>query len=104
MGNHGHSASDLVRQLGMSKQSTSELVEILVRRGYLERGDVAGDRRRVELALTARGRAAATAIRKGVEVVDGALRSALTAEQHDGMRAGLIALCDIHERWEAEET
>jgi hypothetical protein len=36
--------------------------------------------------------------------VDDALRSSLTPEQHDGLRAGLIALCDIREAWEAADS
>lgn len=100
----GQSASNLVRQLGISKQSTSQLIETLVERGYLERADVPHDRRRVDLTLTSRGRAAAAAVRRGVETVDDALRSSLTPEQHDGLRAGLIALCDIREAWEAADS
>ena len=103
IGNRGQSASNLVRQLGISKQAASELVETLVGRDYLKRGDVPDDRRRVDLTLTARGKAAAAAIRSGVETVDQVLRSLLTPEQHDGLRAGLIALCDIRDGWENEE-
>lgn len=104
MSNRGQSASNLVRQLGISKQATSELVETLVSRGYLKRRDVPEDRRRVDLSLTVRGQSAAAAIRRGVASVDDALRSSLTRDQHDGLRAGLIALCDIRERWEGQET
>ena len=35
--NGGGSAADLVRQLGISKQAASRLVDVLVENGYLER-------------------------------------------------------------------
>ena len=100
MGNHGVAAGDLVRQLGVSKQAAGQLIDTLVLRGYLERQTNPDDRRRVTIALTDRGRAAATEVRAGVEEVDRELAARLTAEQLDGLRAGLVALTTIREQLE----
>ena len=62
--NHGGRTADLVRQLGVSKQAASQLIDTLVLRGYLERAGDPADRRRVTVSATERGRAAATAIRQ----------------------------------------
>ncbi|MBV8064281.1 MAG: MarR family transcriptional regulator [Actinobacteria bacterium] len=100
MGNHGVAAGDLVRQLGVSKQAAGQLIDTLVLRGYLERQTNPDDRRRVTIALTDRGRAAATEVRAGVEEVDRELAARLTAEQLDGLRMGLVALTTIREQLE----
>ncbi len=42
----GVSAGDLIRQLGVSKQAASQLIDTLVLRGYLERATDPSDRRR----------------------------------------------------------
>jgi DNA-binding MarR family transcriptional regulator len=101
MANHGVAAGDLLKQLGVSKQATSQLIDTLVLRGYLERDTDPNDRRRITIAVTERGRAAAKAVRAGVEAVDSELGTLLSAAQLDGLRAGLVALCDIRERAEA---
>lgn len=98
--NQGVAARDLVRQLGVSKQAASQLVDTLVVRGYLERTPDEQDRRRVTLRATERGAAAATAVRDAVRSVDEQLARLLTAEQLSGLRAGLVALCDIRDELE----
>lgn len=102
MVNHGGSAGGLVRQLGISKQAASQLIDTLVVRGYLQRQVNTEDRRRVTVEVTERGRAAASAIRAGVQAVDDELAGLISAPQLAGMRAGLIALCDIRDRLEDE--
>ena len=102
IGNHGASATDLIRQLGDSKQSTSQLTDTLVSRGFVERSVNADDRRRIDLKLTPKGRAAADAILRGVEAVDIELQAIVTPEQHAGLRSGLVALCVIREKLEDE--
>lgn len=100
--NHGGALSDLVRQLGVSKQATSQLVDTLVLRGYLSREPDPEDRRRIAVTVTERGRAAAAAVRAGVQSVDRALAAAISEEQLAAMRAGLIALIDIRRAEEAD--
>jgi DNA-binding MarR family transcriptional regulator len=101
MHNHGGSPGDLTRQLGVSKQAASQLIDTLVVRGYLERRPDAEDRRRMSIELTDRGRAAAHAVRVGVESVDGELEAMLSPAELAGLRAGLEALTAIRERLEA---
>ncbi|MGA2470893.1 MAG: MarR family transcriptional regulator [Solirubrobacteraceae bacterium] len=95
-------AGSLVRQLGISKQAASQLIDILVVRGYLERAVNVEDRRRVTLEVTDRGRAAAAAVSDGVQAVDAELAGLISPAELAGLRSGLIALCDIRERMEAE--
>jgi DNA-binding MarR family transcriptional regulator len=101
MANHGVAAGDLIRQLGVSKQAASRLVDTLVLRGYLERRPNADDRRRIDIELTERGRAAAQAVRAGVESVDDELARRLSPAEMSGLVAGLVALTAVRE--EAEE-
>jgi DNA-binding MarR family transcriptional regulator len=100
MGNHDAPIGGLVRQLGVSKQAAGQLVDTLVLRGYLERQVHPDDRRRMTIALTPRGQAAALEVRSAVEEVDRELAAQLTAKQLDGLRAGLVALTTIRERME----
>ncbi len=100
--NHAQDAGSLVRQLGISKQAASQLIDTLVVRGYLERTANAADRRRVTLEVTDRGRAAAAAAAAGVQAIDAELAALISAAELAGLRSGLIALCDIRERMEAE--
>jgi len=102
MANRGGSLSDLVTQLGVSKQSASQLIDILVLRGYLERHVNPDDRRRMEVVLTDRGRAAAKAVRTAVETVDDELSRRLSPTELGGLAAGLIALTEIREEGERE--
>jgi DNA-binding MarR family transcriptional regulator/catechol 2,3-dioxygenase-like lactoylglutathione lyase family enzyme len=86
---------DLVRELGVTKQAVSQLVDVLAARGYLQRGADSGDRRRVALALTGRGREVVEAVVRGVDLVDSQLGQRLPDGQAEAMRAGLIALAEI---------
>ncbi len=98
--NHGGSAAQLVRELGVSRQAASQLIDTLVLRGYLEREANTDDRRRMTITVTDRGRAAATAVRAGVTEVDAQLEEMLTPDEMKGLRAGLVALCDIRDQFE----
>ena len=100
MVSHGGSAGGLVRELGISKQAASQLIDTLVIRGYLERQVNTEDRRQVVVAVTDRGRAAAVAVRAGVTAVDTELAGMISPAEFDGLRAGLVALTDIRERME----
>src|SRR5476649_765263 len=100
MANHGGAAGDLIRQLGVSKQAASQLIDILVLRGYLDRTVNADDRRRMTIELTDRGRAAAEAVAEGVNAVDAELAKLLSPDELDGLYNGLVALTAIRERME----
>lgn len=101
--NRGGQAQSLVRELGVSKQAASQLIDTLVTRGYLVRTVDDDDRRRINLVATERGRAAAAAVKDGVDAIDAELASMLTPAELAGFRAGLVALTDIRERLEAEQ-
>ncbi len=103
MTNHNGSAGQLVRELGVSKQAASQLIDTLVVRGYLVREVDAEDRRRIRIELTERGRGAGAAIGAAVRAVDAELATLITPEQLAGMRAGLVALCAIRDRFEDEQ-
>ena len=98
MANQGGSAVDLIRGLGVSRQAASQLIDTLVVRGYLAREVNNDDRRRLDITLTERGRAAAAVIRAAVGRVDAELTGMLSATELAGLRAGLRALATIKER------
>src|ERR1700751_3518924 len=84
-----------VRELRISKQAAGQLVDTLVTRGYLERAVDPDDRRKLNITLTERGRAAAATQAVGREAVDGALAARIGAEGVETMRRALAALVDI---------
>jgi DNA-binding MarR family transcriptional regulator len=100
--NQGGSAESLVRELGISGQDASQLIDTLVLRGYLERLLNAEDRHGVSIEVTDRGRAAAAVVRAGVQAIDEELAGLVLPNELAGLRAGLVALCDIRERMEDE--
>jgi DNA-binding MarR family transcriptional regulator len=89
-----------VRQLGVSKQAASQLIDTLVLRGYLERRVDPEDRRRIIIEATERGRAAGEAIAAGVQAVDAELIQRISASGVSALQDGLVALCEIRERME----
>jgi DNA-binding MarR family transcriptional regulator len=93
--------AEAVAFLRLSKQRSSQLIDTLVLRGYLERRTDPEDRRRMSLRLTERGHEAAAAIQAAVDAVDAQLEVRLSAEELHGLRAGLAALAEIRE--EADE-
>jgi DNA-binding MarR family transcriptional regulator len=101
MANHGMTPETLIRALGISKQAASQLIDVLVVRGYLSRAINPDDRRRMTLELTERGRAAAAAVQDGIQWVDRELAKTLTSEEIHTLRKGLAALSDIREQDEA---
>jgi DNA-binding MarR family transcriptional regulator len=91
----GGPPGDLSGNLGVSKQAVSQVVDILVNRGYLHRHPDTSDRRRITLELTERGHEVVEAVGRGTEAIDGQLSTRLSPEQIDAMRSGLTALADI---------
>jgi len=91
----GGPRQDLPAELGVTKQAVSQVIDVLVNRGYLIRRSTPGDRRRVDLELTDRGLAAVEAVFRGVEAVDRQLQERVSAEQIEAMRSVLIALTEI---------
>ena len=102
MGNHGGSAVDMIRGLGVTKQAASQLIDTLVLRGYLTREVNPDDRRRMAIELTERGRDAARAVRSGIRSVDAELSRMISPVELAGLRAGLLALANIKGRMKDE--
>lgn len=73
----GTEASDLTREMGVSKQAVSKLVDLLVSSGFVVREPHATDRRRTMLGLSARGRAAAAVIEEASRGTEAAMVEAL---------------------------
>jgi DNA-binding MarR family transcriptional regulator len=103
MADWGGSASDMIAGLGVTKQAASQLIDTLVLRGYLTREINPADRRRMLIGLTEHGRAAAAAVRAGVETIDAELALMLSKDDLAGLRRGLLALHQIKERFGEDE-
>jgi len=91
----GRPRQDLPAELGVTKQAVSQVIDVLVNRGYLTRRSASGDRRRVDLEPTDRGREVVAAVLRGIEAVDRGLSERVSPEQIEAMRSALIALTEI---------
>lgn len=86
---------ELIKQLRISKQAAGQLVDTLVSRGYLERTVDKEDRRKLTIALTERGKAAAATQRAAREKVDAELLASVGEDDVIRTRRTLAVLCDI---------
>jgi DNA-binding MarR family transcriptional regulator len=91
----GGPRQDLPTGLGVSKQAVSQVIDVLVTRGYLTRSPDPGDRRRISLELTGRGQEVVDAAIHGVDDVDQRLLERVPADQVEAMRTVLAALAEI---------
>jgi DNA-binding MarR family transcriptional regulator len=96
--------TELIGALGSSKQTASQLIDTLVVRGYIDRTPDPADRRRVVVSLTERGRAAGDVVGAAVDRVDATLAARITAEQFEGLRAGLATLAGLKRERGAESS
>ena len=87
--------SRLIRDLRISKQSAGQLVDALVTRGYLKRAEDPLDRRKLMVALTARGRAAAAAQAAASKRIDALLAEHVGQANVGKLRQVLAALVGI---------
>jgi DNA-binding MarR family transcriptional regulator len=94
--------AEAVAGLRRSKQRSSQLIDTLVLRGYLERRNDPEDRRRMSVRLTERGRIAADAIQSAVDTIDAELAKRLSAQELHGLRAGLATLAEIRKQSDDE--
>jgi len=88
----GAPLSQIIKELGVSKQAAGQLVDTLVMRGYLGRSVDPEDRRRLTISLTERGHAAAAVIRSAIDRVDAALVDRVGQEYVRHARVTLAAL------------
>ena len=91
----GRPLSQLIDELGISKQSAGQLVDVLVVRGYLKREVDDEDRRKLTIGLTARGRAAGRVLGSAREGIDEELTKRAGVQTVDKMRRALALLVEI---------
>lgn len=102
LGDYTVPLSVLIKELGVSKQGAGQLVDTLVLRGYLERTEDADDRRKLNIVLTKRGRAAAAVQAAARARVDAELIACVGQENVTRTRKTLAALINMG-RTAAEE-
>ncbi len=91
----GAPLSQVIKELGVSKQAAGQLVDTLVVRGYLARSVDSEDRRRLTVALTERGHAAAAVSRAAIDHVDAELAREITPDYIAHTRATLAAIANV---------
>jgi DNA-binding MarR family transcriptional regulator len=90
----------IIRELAVSKQAAGQLVDTLVLRGYLTREVDPEDRRRLNLALTERGRAANAVTQERVQALEAELLALVPEKALAATRKTLAALASLGEREE----
>lgn len=91
----GRPLSLLIDELNITKQAAGHLVDALVVRGYLRRDIDDEDRRKLTLALTERGRAAARVLGKARDMIDTELLERSGVQNVERLRRTLAVLVDI---------
>jgi DNA-binding MarR family transcriptional regulator len=74
-------ASQLIHEMGVTKQAVSKLVETLVTAGFVDRRPNEADRRRMDLVLSAKGRQAAEVIAEAVRATEDIFMRSLGRER-----------------------
>jgi DNA-binding MarR family transcriptional regulator len=90
-----HPLSGIIDRLRLSKQAAGQLVDTLVERGYLQRDVDAEDRRRLTIALSARGRAAAKILAAARTRIDEKLTGLVGEKDIEAARRTFTALIQI---------
>lgn len=85
----------LILELHLSKQAAGQLVDTLVTRGYLDRAPDKEDRRKLTVALTERGRAAAAVQGAARDKIDAELLARVGEDDVNRTRRTLAALIEI---------
>ena len=93
----GAAFSDVIADLGVSKQTVSQLIDTLVVRGYVDRTVDPQDRRRILLTLTERGRAASDLVFATVQEIDARLVAIVGAERMAHTKETLAALLSLRD-------
>ncbi len=77
----GADASQLIAEMGVSKQAVSKLMDALVKGGFVDRKPNDADRRRTNLLLSAKGKRAAEVIADAARTTEKAFTSELGTER-----------------------
>jgi len=88
----GIAQGELASLLGLEKSTVSRLAAGLERKGWIRRGRDEGNQRYVRLYLTAEGGAVAARLWNAWQSRQARVLSALTAEEREGLSAGLRGL------------
>jgi MarR family transcriptional regulator, organic hydroperoxide resistance regulator len=91
-GDRTRTVSELAAAAGVRATTMTSVLDRLQARGLITRGSVPGDRRAVQVGLTAAGRDAAAAVAEAVTGLERGALAALPPEALAGLRAGLDAL------------
>jgi DNA-binding MarR family transcriptional regulator len=89
-------ARQLIREMGVSKQAVSKLVDALVAGGFVDRRSNDSDRRRTDLHLSDRGRRAAEAIAHAVRETEAVFIGELGSERFEDLVEMLEQLASRH--------
>ncbi len=103
LGAGGVPLGQLIKELRVSKQAAGQLVDLLVLRGYLERKVDIGDRRKLTVTLTERGRDAAATQAMVREKIDAELIARVGQADVNCTRRTLAALVDLGRQGGAEQ-
>ena len=100
MGIHKYdlSMSKLTKQLGLTKQSASQLVELMVSRGYADRRVVKSDRRQVEVVPTEKGYKVVRIVVQAIRNINKELYDEVGEENAQIAKYVLAVLIDINDR------
>jgi DNA-binding MarR family transcriptional regulator len=100
-----HDASQLMVEMGVTKQAVSKLVDSLVTAGYVDRKSNEADRRRSNLRLTAKGRKAVGIIESAVRATERRFVAEVGVESFDELRQALDRLASsTHSTPELDDT
>jgi DNA-binding MarR family transcriptional regulator len=91
----GLALSDVISDLGVSRETGRQLIDALVVRGYVDRTVDPEDRQRVFLALTERGRAASAVVFATAQEIDSRLLAIVGAERLQHAKETLAALLSL---------
>ncbi|MGH9047492.1 MAG: MarR family winged helix-turn-helix transcriptional regulator [Acidimicrobiales bacterium] len=90
----GTGLQELAQRLSVSKQATSRVVDVLVKRQYCERVSNEMDRRRATVVLTEHGRAAAREIRKAAMRLNATIERRVEPDDIETTRRVLATLVE----------
>jgi DNA-binding MarR family transcriptional regulator len=91
----GVALAAIIERLGLSKQASGHLVDLLVLRGYLDRHVDPDDRRRLIVSPTERGSDAAGVIRKAADLLEARLVAVVGAADVEAARRTLACLATM---------
>jgi DNA-binding MarR family transcriptional regulator len=95
---YGLSMSNLIKQLGLTKQSASQLVEVLVSRGYVNREAAKEDRRQIDISPTEKGKSVVNLVIVVIKQINKELYDEVGEENAQVAKYVLAVLIDINDR------